>query len=277
MSGYTGKKVMIGLSAGINSAAVLAWLIQSGQVPSELHLFYAHLEEHSPDSFSFVKSCIRVAKKHFPDVRVKVERHSVLRYFNQEKMIPHPTLSPCTEKLKIIPMILYCDKHAIEVDLVGYVRKEKRRINRMNKKNATTLFLSKEFPISLFDDEWCFNTVKDVIGWYPKIYDHKWNDPGFMEYVGGRLASLDEDTRRKVLKKLGTNARVFDHNNCLPCKNMYIDDMLGIEYFYPEYMKKANDLSEALKSHWGRDADDYYMTFGKQDYESPKCEICSFD
>lgn len=62
------KKVLIGISAGINSAAILCHLKESGIIPSELHLFYAHFIEHSPDSFQFVADLVRFARKHFPNV-----------------------------------------------------------------------------------------------------------------------------------------------------------------------------------------------------------------
>ena len=43
------EKVLIGLSGGINSMAVLCQLVESGVKPKELHLFYCHFEEHSPE------------------------------------------------------------------------------------------------------------------------------------------------------------------------------------------------------------------------------------
>lgn len=58
---------------------------------------------------------------------------------------------------------------------------------------------------------------------------------------------------------------------------MNIDDMLAVAYFYPEYMKKSQELATKLKSYWGRNADQYYTNFGRQDYEGGQCEICAFD
>ena len=48
MEHLNGQKILVGLSGGINSAAVLCHLKESGIMPSELHLFYVHFKEHSP-------------------------------------------------------------------------------------------------------------------------------------------------------------------------------------------------------------------------------------
>lgn len=69
---YCGEKVLIGLSGGINSMAVLCDLAKSGVQPGELHLFYAHFEEHSPDTLDFVKAGFQFAKKHFNNVKTKI-------------------------------------------------------------------------------------------------------------------------------------------------------------------------------------------------------------
>ena len=54
---YSDKKVMIGLSGGINSAAVLAYLAKNViDKPKELFLFYAHFDEHSSDTIDFAHS-----------------------------------------------------------------------------------------------------------------------------------------------------------------------------------------------------------------------------
>lgn len=50
MKEFEDKNILIGLSGGINSAAVLLWLYESGVKPKSLHLFYAHFTEHSPDT-----------------------------------------------------------------------------------------------------------------------------------------------------------------------------------------------------------------------------------
>lgn len=246
---YTGKKILVGLSGGINSMAVLCWLYEQGYQPAELHLYYAHFSEHSPDTFQFVADGIRWARKHFPKVIVKITSNHVLRYFEEYKMIPHPVRSTCSYHLKIAPMEAYCLNNGITVDLIGYVKTEAKRIRRMYSNNANNLFTTKEFPIGLFTDEWCFEIVIRNIGWYPYIY-----------------TILDDKGKR-----------AFKHNNCLPCKNMYVSDMKKVALHYPSYMLAADKLSKRLKSYWGRNAEDYYTTFGRQDYEPGICENCSFD
>lgn len=240
---------MVGLSGGINSMAVLCWLIEQDIKPKELHLFYAHFDEHSPDTFQFVADGIRYARKHFENVIVKITHNSVLKFFEKQNMIPHPKISPCSEKLKIIPMANYCWDNSIEIDLIGYVRTEAKRIKRMNLAGANNLFLTKEFPIGLLDDDWCFEIVDRHIGWHPAIYDLK-----------------DENGKR-----------LYNHNNCLPCKNMYVKDMKNVAINYPDKMQAASELSKKLNAYWGRDAQKYYTEFGKEDYEPQQCEICAFD
>lgn len=247
---YNDKKIMIGLSGGINSMGVLCWLVESGEQPKELHLFYAHFKEHSPDTFRFVIEGIRYARKNFKKVVVKITRNSVLEYFRDKKhMIPHPRYSPCSHELKIEPMQMYISQHGITIDLIGYVKEEKKRMNAHRRNSPDNMFLSKDFPIEKFTDEWCFEIVKSHLGWYPAIYDIK-----------------DEKGKR-----------IFAHNNCLPCKNMYVKDMVQVAKYFPEHMKKANDLSKELKAYWGRNAQDYYTEFGREDYEVPQCEVCAFD
>ena len=125
---FTDKNVMIGLSGGINSAAVLCYLVKHIQnKPKKLFLFHADFAEHSPDTLTFVMACIEYAKKHF-DVEYEIQSNSALDFFEQSKMIPAPTLSPCTRILKIEPMVKYMRDNNIDVDLVGYVRTEDRRI-----------------------------------------------------------------------------------------------------------------------------------------------------
>jgi len=259
---FSGEKVMIGLSAGINSAGVLIWLSEYPEElkPDELHIFYAHFEEHSPDSFPFVKDLIRYAKTKFKKVIVKITRNSVLRFFEEQKMIPHPILSPCTRLLKIWPMHEYMALNEIKIDLVGYVREEaKRRSNRMAKKTKSVVKdrsvivdgVKKHMIISDKTDDWCFYAVKKAIGWYPAIYDIKQN-----------------------------GKRVFAHNNCLPCKNHTKDQFASVEIYYPEYYKKAQELSERLEQFWGRKEVDFYTSFGRTEEEmksNPGCQICLFD
>ena len=248
---YSNTKVMIGLSGGINSMAVLVWLANYELKPKELHLFYAHFEEHSPGTLEFVLAGVEYARRNFETVIYKQTNNSVLDYFKEQKMIPHPTAAPCTRFLKIEPMVTYAFENGITVDLVGYVKSEKRRVKNMQSKGADNLFMSKQFPILQQDNEWCFDVVKDAIGFYPSIYDIR-NAKG---------------------------KRVFTHNNCLPCKNMQIDDFEEVKEFYPEYWQKAMDLSNELQKYWGRSENDFYTTFGRPDLglEKQPCEVCNFD
>jgi predicted phosphoadenosine phosphosulfate sulfurtransferase len=258
---FSDEKVMIVLSGGINSAAFLIWLSQYPKElhPKELHLFYAHFSEHSPDTFPFVKELIRFARANFENVFVKITRNSVLRFFEERKMIPHPSFSPYTIILKILPQQEYATNHEITTDLVGYVREEIRRVKRMAKRTKskiehrsviTSTGLTKHFPISDKNNNWCFQIVKKFIGWYPKIYSIK--------YKGKRL---------------------FKHNNCLPCKNMTADEMRFVEFYFPELYEHAMKLSEKLTKYWGRDKVGFYTTFGRTDEEliNGGCEVCKFD
>ena len=248
---YRNVKVMIGLSGGINSMAVLVWLANYELKPKELHLFYAHFEEHSPGTLEFVLAGVEYAKRNFETVIYKQTNNSVLDYFKEQKMIPHPTAAPCTRFLKIEPMVTYAFENGITVDLVGYVRTEKRRVKNMQSKGADNLFMSKQFPILQQDNEWCFDVVKKEIGFYPAIYDIR-NAKG---------------------------KRVFTHNNCLPCKNMQIDDFEEVKEFFPDYWQKAMDLSTELQKYWGRSENEFYTTFGRPDLglEKQPCEVCAAD
>lgn len=194
------KRVACPLSAGINSAGVLCWLKESGMQPSELHIYYAHFSEHSPKSLEFVEALIEMAKAHFHKVITSITYNSVLTFFEEQKMIPHPKNSPCSRLLKIEPMMLYNATNLIDVDLIGYVRTEKGRIDSNKGKND--LFMSTAFPIAEFDDEWCFNIVKKHLGWYPEIYDLKWNDEGFCGWLEQILPTLDADTQHRIRKKM---------------------------------------------------------------------------
>lgn len=271
------KTIAVPQSAGINSAAVLCRLIESGIMPKEVHIFYAHFTEHSPGSLEFVQALIELAKNTFPVVKTEISYNSVIDFFEKEKMIPHPTSSICSRKLKIEPMIEYNFRNRVEFDLIGYIKTEKKRIEKQQLVGGNDLFISKIYPVRDFSEDECFEIVNRNLGWYPAIYDLRWNNVGFVEYVHKNLARFNTETQAKLLKKIGTDARVFKHNNCLPCKNMYVDDMLAVEYFYPEYMKSANEISKRLNAYWGRNADEYYTTFGKEDYEVEQCGVCQFD
>lgn len=240
---------MIGLSGGINSAAVLIWLIESGHIPSELHLYYAHFKEHSPDTFQFVADLIRYARKHFENVKVTITKNSVIDFFRQQKMIPHPAISPCSRKLKIEPMAKYGYDNCIDVDLIGYVKNELKRRSKGAYDPQTAMFESEKiYPIGEFTDEWCFDVVKKHIGWYPAIYD-------LLDNEGNRL---------------------FKHNNCLPCKHMYLDDLQNVHFHFPNYMRDALRLSAELSSYWGRSEAEFYTTWGRELGQDSTCESCKF-
>lgn len=250
MKELNGIKVLLGLSGGINSQAVLCWLIKTGYIPSELHLYYAHFVQHSPDTFKFVADGIRLARKHFPCVKVKISRNDVLRFFKEQKMIPHPMFSPCSRILKIEAIAQYAYENEVRADLVGYVKHEfKRRVGRKKESANPDMFgLDKHYPISEFTDEWCFEIVDEMVGWHPKIYDIR-------------------DANGK---------RLFNHNNCLPCKNMTTEQMEAVKIHFPEYHKQAMKLSEELKRHWGRDEALFYSTFGRDLGQETTCEVCTW-
>lgn len=271
-----GEKVLIGLSGGINSMALLCWLIESGIKPSELHLFYAHFAEHSPDTFQFVADGIRYARKHFPCVKVKITRNSVLDFFEKENMIPHPQNSPCSKRLKIEVINDYAFNNDIKIDLVGYVKHElKRRAEKQRKNVVNDLFsLRKFYPIGSFTDNWCFEIVDKHIGWHPAIYDLRWNDAGFIDYLNELLPSLPQNVQYDITRHLGTDKRVFKHNNCLPCKNQYSYEIIAIKYFYIEYYQKAMKTAAKIKRYIGRDSDEFYATFGRDLGQESTCESC---
>lgn len=273
-----GEKVLLGLSGGINSEALLCWLIESGIKPSELHLFYAHFSEHSPDTFQFVADGIRYARKHFDCVKVKITSNHVLRYFENEKMIPHPANSPCSKNLKIKPINEYAFNNDIKIDLVGYVKHElKRRAERQRKNVVTDLFsLRKYYPIGAFSDEWCFEMVDKHIGWHPAIYDLRWNNEGFINYLNELLPSLPQNVQNDINRHIGTDKRVFKHNNCLPCKNQYSYEIIALKYFYREYYDKAMKTATKIKRYIGRDADEFYSTFGRDLGQESTCETCKW-
>lgn len=241
---------MIGLSGGINSMAVLCHLIESGIKPKEVHLFYAHFAEHSPDTFQFVSDGIRYARKNFNVVKVKITRNSILDFFEEIKMILHPSRGLCSYRLKIVPINAYSFENDIKIDLVGYVKEElKRRASKQKNKLQNDLFsLEKFYPIGDFSDEWCFEIVKRHLGWYPSIYDIK-----------------DESGKR-----------LFKHNNCLPCKNMYPKEIEAIKKHFPEYFEKAMQTSRKLNAHYGRNQAEFYTTFGRDLGQESTCEVCKF-
>jgi 3'-phosphoadenosine 5'-phosphosulfate sulfotransferase (PAPS reductase)/FAD synthetase len=243
------EKVLIGLSGGINSMAVLCQLVESGVKPRELHLFYAHFLEHSPDTFKFVADGVRFARKHFENVKVKITRNSILKYFESKNMIPHPKVSNCSQTLKIEPISRYAFENQIKIDLVGYVKNEmKTRAKRQQKKMERSLFsLDKIYPIGDYTNEWCFEIVKKHIGWFPLIYDIKEN-----------------------------GKPVFAHNNCLPCKNGYVKDIENVKKHFPVEFENAINLSKKLSAYWGRSEADFYTAFGRELGQESTCESCTW-
>ncbi len=298
---YSEMNVMVGLSGGINSAAVACWLAKWPEQykPKVLHLYYAHFAEHSPDTFRFVKDLIKYCRLNFKDVRVKITRNSVLNFFEEQKMIPHPQVAPCTRLLKVIPMHEYIRLNGVELDMVGYVREETRRIRNMAKKSKKVIKnnsivmddVTKHFPISDKKDSWCFGIVESCIGWYPKIYTLKFNDAEFVTFLKANIHRLSTDSQKVLAKKIGRNKRVFAHNNCMPCKNMQEWEYLCVEYYYNDLYLGSIRLSERLKAHWGRllsdkgdnalDTLQFNLDFGRTleetNYQQQTCGVCAFD
>lgn len=257
-------KYMIGLSGGINSMAVLCWLAEQPNKPDEIHLYYAHFKEHSPDTFQFVADGIRFARRHFKTVHVKITRNSIMDYFEKCLMIPHPALSNCTRELKIEPMESYAFDKGITIDLIGYVKHElKRRAgNQQQSVEQGSLFpLSKIYPIGEFTDEWCFEIVDRLIGWHPALYD---------------ILFTQEDCEQGLCNKKEIGTRVFKHNNCLPCKNMYPHQIAAVKKYYFAYYMEAIKLSAKLGKFWGRNADEFYTTFGRDLGQEITCKGCKF-
>lgn len=235
---FNGKKVLIGLSGGINSMAVLCWLgnFPETKRPKELHLFYAHFIEHSDDTMDFVLDGIKWAKTRFEKVVQMQTNNSVMDFFEDHNFIPHPTNAKCSITLKIEPILRYCYLNDIQIDLVGYVSKEVKRAKRAMKAGNNDLFFKKEFPILSYSDEWCFEIVKECIGWYPAIYDI-----------------------------IENGKRVFTHNNCLPCKNMTPKQLQSVAKYFPEKWERALAVQENTGSYFGRSKCDSV------------CERCNFD
>lgn len=235
---FSAERPCLGLSAGINSAALLCYLATvhpEAKRPRHLLLYYAHLREHSPDSFRFVKACVRYARARFPVVEFGMHRCSVLDFFEAENFIPHPALSPCSDHLKMDPMDKWTLAHGGTLDLIGYVRHERRRVARMLGHGDTRA----RFPIAHLTEADCFALVDREIGWHPAIYDIR-----------------DEQGRR-----------VFTHNNCLPCKNMTLAQLRAVAQHYPKYWAKAEALAVRINSYWGRPSE----------YKGDPCAVCVFD
>ena len=273
---YTDKRVAIGLSGGINSAAVLCYLVDQVQPedrPNTLHLFYAHFSEHSPDTYSFVLACVDFARKHFNNVVFETTNNSMNRFCTDSlKSIPPPQSAACTRILKIEPMMQFMAKYQIDVDLVGYVREEKRRITRQQQRLKEKL--TKQYPIQHLSNEDCFNLVKKHIGWYPEIYNIFWTDPKIKTYIKTNTW-LDANQKKLLLSRANrgygdkVQKRVFGHNNCLPCKNMQGWELALVECFYPALYNQAMQTACKLNKYWGRK--------GHYSNENTSCTWCAFD
>ena len=256
---YEGKRVMIGLSGGINSAAVLAYLARFVQYnPETLYLFHTNIIEHSPDTLDFVLANVEYARQHFPNVVYEQKDVSIIRFFDENNMIAHPSVSPCTRLLKIEPMVEFMARHEIDVDLVGYVRSEYGRIKRQALRGAKR----KAYPIAHINNEDCFSLVEKEIGWFPAIYRLMWNDSRIRPYLhqyGHELAPQQRGVVENYARRgfgFDGSRRVFKHNNCLPCKNMHQWEIWLLRLFYPEHHREAMGLAEKLGSYWGRSAEE---------------------
>ncbi len=147
---YSGLRVMLPLSGGINSGALLCALgreVSPERWPCELHLYASHFKEHSPGTLSFVLALIRYAKRTFPLVKWKVTRNSVNAYFIEQKMIPHPTLSPCSRELKVKPAREYFEQHELDIELIGYVDTDTIRRGKKSRFERLSEQPQKRFPI----------------------------------------------------------------------------------------------------------------------------------
>lgn len=254
--GYLDKRVMIGLSGGINSSAVLAYLAKEViDKPEELFLYYAHFDEHSPGTEDFVKANVEYAKANFEKVVFEQSQNSVIDFFEKSNMIPQPKVTPCTRILKIEPMVEFMSKHKIDIDIVGYVRHEYNRINRQIERGVK----NKDYLIRHLSDEDCFSLVESEIGWYPDIYKLKWNDPRIKEFLKSHGSELHpkqfniiSDYAQQSYNYRRKSYRVFKHNNCLPCKNMHQWEIFLLRIFYPDYYDRAMQLADRLSAYWGR-------------------------
>lgn len=251
------ENIMIGLSGGINSAAALIYLCEYVEMkPKNIFLYYSHFKEHSPDTQKFVNHLVEYAKTKFEKVIFEKSDNSILDYFEDQKMIPHPMLSPCTRVLKIERMVDFMNRHNITRDIVGYVRTEWKRINRQVKKGVA----NKDYLIRDLDDNDCFALVEKYIGWYPEIYKLNWGDVRIREALKTDDANRLDPKQLKIIYEYSAKGynyrkkskRVFKHNNCLPCKNMAQWELFVLKIFYPDYYKRAMELSDKINGYWGR-------------------------
>ncbi len=235
---FSTKRVMIPTSGGINSAAVICFLgehFPAEYHPRRLFLYYSHLIEHSPDTSKFVKALVQYAKGRFEKVKFAFNYASANQFFIEQKMIPHPSISPCSRELKMRHLDAFYRANDCDVRLGGYIRTEMRRYVRAQKYNDSTF----EYPILEFSEDDCFEIVKATIGWYPAIYDIRW---------------ATEHLALGLCKEKQLGKRVFLHNNCLPCKNMTAQQLKAVGHFYPEYAERAEETARQIPgAYWGRD------------------------
>ena len=259
---FSGEVPLIGLSGGINSAALLCYLASETPTehrPQRVLLYYAHLREHSDDTFPFVRDCIRYARAHFPEVEFRMHRDSMLAFIRREKIIPHPTVSPCTWDLKVERMEAWGNERGATCDLIGYVRQARRRLRNQThrlfglppeaKKLPSAEWWReyghlvgsgfKRYPIAHLTDADCFSIVTREIGWYPAIYD----------------------------LRTETGKPAFRNNNCLPCKNMDGPQRRLVQLHFPDQWERAVDAAEEVGSYWGR----------ADEYAGDPCAVCAFD
>ena len=215
---------MLPLSGGINSAALLCQVgeeIPIERHPLELHLYYSHFTEHSPDTLRFVGALMRYARTRFKKVFTVITYNSVNDFFRQSKMIPHPSISPCSRQLKYLPAEAYFKKYDLDIDLIGFVKTDMKRFRNMQKRSKTA-----QFPILEWSKNDCLYYVKKTIGWYPAIYDLK-----------------DENGKD-----------LFSHNNCLPCKNMHPKQLKLVAKYFPKHAKSATETANLIpNAYWGRE------------------------
>jgi 3'-phosphoadenosine 5'-phosphosulfate sulfotransferase (PAPS reductase)/FAD synthetase len=233
---FSDKRVLIPLSGGVNSMAVLCFLgeeFPDEYKPKELFMYYSHLVEHSPDTLRFVRDGVQYAKRRFENVTFGFNIASVNEFFVEQKMIPHPTISPCSRELKMRLLDAFYEANGCDVRLIGYVSHEVKTRFERAKRYVMDSF---EYPILEFTEADCFEIVDRVIGWHPAIYDIQEN-----------------------------GKRVFTHNNCLPCKNMSLKQLQAVGRYFPQYARKAERTAAAIPgAYWGRD--DVPEVF--------KCDVC---
>lgn len=272
---FSEKNVLIGLSGGINSAAVLCHLVKNvKEKPKRLFLYYAHFLEHSDDTFQFVLDCVKYAKLHLEGVFFEYSSNSINALFTKLNVIPHPRIPICTKVLKINKMLEFQRKHDIDLDLIGYVKGENRRIKRQIKHKV----LNKAYPISHLTDADCFSLVEKEIGWFPEIYKIKWTDKRIIPFLKCHKDFMPIQQYNVAMKYAQrgygykNKTAVFSHNNCLPCKNMQTWEYYLVKLFFPNKFEKAMQVSQNTNSHWGRSADS--LTRAGQ---TTSCSFCAFD